>query len=268
MTKSWLKTVDAWRFERPLALLLGVAGAFMVLTIPDELLSGVPLLAGSLPVRIVAALAFGLLIGGAGYLAMRRPAPKSVATQVDDAPPAEEEEEGQLAAAEVSLRLRRSDRHPDAPARAPIFASRDLGAPFMEVGAFAPPPEQEAIPEGEYDELAPESGDRDELVQEDEAPIEAQADHETHPVEALIESAPVEAETPAPIAAFAPEEEPAPVPARAHRASLGEMMERLSAGLEQRAGARPSSFDAPPRGREPALRDALEELNRLAARRG
>ncbi len=42
------------------------------------------------------------------------------------------------------------------------------------------------------------------------------------------------------------------------------MMERLSAGMERRSD-RPV---APSRDMRPALRDALDELNRLAARRG
>ncbi len=38
------------------------------------------------------------------------------------------------AAADVPV-LRRADAHPDAPARAPLFANRDLGTPFLEVRA-------------------------------------------------------------------------------------------------------------------------------------
>jgi len=36
--------------------------------------------------------------------------------------------------------LRRADAHPDAPARRPVFAHRDLGTPFLEVTADTPPP--------------------------------------------------------------------------------------------------------------------------------
>ncbi|HEX7851922.1 MAG TPA: hypothetical protein VF485_19475, partial [Sphingomonas sp.] len=36
--------------------------------------------------------------------------------------------------------LRRADAHPDAPARRPVFANRDLGTPFLEVTADTPPP--------------------------------------------------------------------------------------------------------------------------------
>jgi hypothetical protein len=45
--------------------------------------------------------------------------------------------------------LRRADAHPDAPARAPLLATRDLGTPFLEVSAPAKPekPQPEHIPE-------------------------------------------------------------------------------------------------------------------------
>lgn len=36
--------------------------------------------------------------------------------------------------------LRRADAHPDAPARAPLVASRDLGTPFLEIHARTPEP--------------------------------------------------------------------------------------------------------------------------------
>jgi hypothetical protein len=59
---------------------------------------------------------------------------------------------------------------------------------------------------------------------------------------------------------------------RAERQSLNEMMERLSAGLDRRVreaerGAPPLPPRQPPRDMRPALRDALDELNRLATRR-
>jgi len=46
--------------------------------------------------------------------------------------------------------------------------------------------------------------------------------------------------------------------------SIAAMTERLAAGMERRAGRSLS----PARDMRPALRDALDELNRLAARRG
>lgn len=42
--------------------------------------------------------------------------------------------------------LRRADAHPDAPARAPLFAARDLGTPFLEIRADQPSDEAAAAP--------------------------------------------------------------------------------------------------------------------------
>jgi len=59
---------------------------------------------------------------------------------------------------------------------------------------------------------------------------------------------------------------------RAERQSLNQMMDRLSAGLDRRVrdaerGAPPLPPRQPPRDMRPALREALDELNRLATRR-
>lgn len=42
--------------------------------------------------------------------------------------------------------LRRADAHPDAPARAPLLATRDLGVPFLDVHAPASPPVERELP--------------------------------------------------------------------------------------------------------------------------
>jgi len=55
---------------------------------------------------------------------------------------------GDAAAAEPVPVLRRADAHPDAPARAPLIATRDLGAPFLDVRARgATPPPERALPQ-------------------------------------------------------------------------------------------------------------------------
>jgi hypothetical protein len=76
--------------------------------------------------------------------------------------------QGQEDGEEPPLVLRRADAHPDAPARRPLFANRDLGTPFLDVranrpvhvtadlpeaaeqadveSALAPPPAERAIP--------------------------------------------------------------------------------------------------------------------------
>lgn len=50
---------------------------------------------------------------------------------------------GRATQANAAPTLRRADAHPDAPARAPLLATRDLGTPFLEVTAR---PEPEAAP--------------------------------------------------------------------------------------------------------------------------
>ncbi|MES2339546.1 MAG: hypothetical protein V4537_15750 [Pseudomonadota bacterium] len=42
--------------------------------------------------------------------------------------------------------LRRADAHPDAPARAPLLATRDLGVPFLDVRAPKPAPVERDLP--------------------------------------------------------------------------------------------------------------------------
>jgi hypothetical protein len=183
-------------------------------------------------------------------------APVEVVDPVDEIP---EEERPSGMPADRFRRFRRADAHPDAPPREPIIASRDLGEPFMDVGAPAAEPAAEhedtwwpdtAIPEADFTEVA------EEHVAE---PVKAEDIPATAPIaEAAV---PVEAEAPAETAPVS--ETPSEWPLPRTGSSISAMMERLSAGLERRATA-----DAPPaRDMQPALRDALEELNRLAERR-
>ncbi len=296
MQKSFITIVDTWRFERPLAVVLAAATLFMVMAVPPEHLSAFPSLAAFPAFQPILAVLAGLACGALGYLAMAYPWPRvSVTRPAPEADLVPDDEQGQFAASEVSLRLRRADRHPDAPVRKPIFASRDLGSPFMEIGAFAPPPADEpaepAILDGDFAEIGaaavdplahdpapvaeaePEpvlDAEPEPVTDGDHAPAEpvvvAQAAEQAAEPDAAAEPAWPIPDMPAPIAAFAPEDEPAPATARAPRQSISAMMDRLSAGLERRAAH--GDTGAPPADRQPALRDALEELNRLAARRG
>jgi len=244
-----------------------------------------------MPAHIGLALLLALVCGVAGYVAMRRPA---TAVPVDeDVDPMDDIDVPSGLSEDRLLRLRRADRHPDAPPRAPIRASRDLGEPFMDVGAFAlsPPDETEAVPaeeaaadwtiiDGDYVEVddavvAPEpvaGAPGIEHVAE-AAPAKPEVGHaaEAGPAEPDDLSMPsvdqtVEDEAPVAAAPVAETPAPAPVVAPAPRqdSSIAAMMDRLSAGMERRA-ARPAM---PARDMRPALRDALDELNRLAARRG
>lgn len=264
MTTQILRKIDRWRFETPLALALGASAGFFAWTAPAALFEQLPVVgAMGTAGRAIAAALLALVAGGVGYVAMRRKgspaAPMAPATVVAEAPAAiVEEEPASGMPAERFRRFRRADRHPDAPPREPIIASRDLGEPFMAVGGFAPPvadpsPDEEpwwpddSIPDGEFVEVADEP-----------AP--------PHP--AASASAEAEAEEPPVVAAAAAAAEPVeapfhPAPARTGT-SIAAMMERLSNGLERRAAV----TDAPPaRDMRPALRDALDELNRLAERR-
>jgi hypothetical protein len=261
MTTQILRTIDRWRFETPLAVALAGSAAFFALTVPAALFEQVPVV-GSMGTagRAIVAVLLAAVSGGVGYVAMRRTvkpaAPVEVAEPIDEIP---EEERPSGMPADRFRRFRRADAHPDAPPREPIIASRDLGEPFMEVGAPAgaePAAEHEdtwwpdtSIPEADFTEVA------EEHVAE---PVKAEDIPATAPI---AEEAPVEAEAPAETAPVseAPSERPLPRTGT----SISAMMERLSAGLERRATA-----DAPPaRDMQPALRDALEELNRLAERR-
>lgn len=262
MTTQILRTIDRWRFETPLALALAGSAAFFAATVPAELFGQLPVVGpmGTAGRAIVAAL-LAAVSGGVGYMAMRRTAkpvaPVEVVDPVDEIP---EEERPSGMPAERFRRFRRADAHPDAPPREPIIASRDLGEPFMDVGAPAaaePTPEHDddwwpetSIPEADFTEVAEEH---------DAEPVKAEDIAAAAPI--ADEGAPVEAQSP--VEAAPVSEAPSEWPLPRTGTSISAMMERLSAGLERRATA-----DAPPaRDMQPALRDALEQLNRLAERR-
>jgi len=263
MTTQILRTIDRLRFELPLSLALGASAGFAALSAPARLMAQVPV-AGDMGTagRAIVAVLLAAVTGGAGYLAMRKPA-KSAPAPADPIIDIPEDERPSGMPAERFARFRRADAHPDAPPRDPIFASRDLGEPFMDVGVVPPSPSvaepdshadgewwpEATIPDADYVEL-PE----DAVVQPPE-PVAAEM-AEIPVVEPEVETAemsPVVADTP-----VVPE---APVAPHPGATSISAMMERLSAGLERRAAV-------PPRDPTPALRNALAELNRLAERRG
>lgn len=319
MLKPLIRTLNGWRFELPLALVLGAATAFAMIAMPWSLFGGLPAVVAfgmERPAQWAAAALAGLLSGAAGYRAMKHPWPRRAAAAFDGAD--EEDRQSPVAAA---LRLRRADAHPDFPPRAPIRASRDLGEPFMDIIGFADGSNASGAPVPSWVEIDDE-GEQPVYVAEPAIKSEREAPEAGVPelaafTPATIEAEPVEtrtvtewplptsassereAEAAAPVApidedavnalaeqpeafpalaAFTPESEIAPAlrPERARRESLAEMMERLSAGLERRAGkpVSPPPADrladvlARPRAATPALRDALDELNRLAGRRG
>jgi hypothetical protein len=330
MLKPLIRTLNGWRFELPLALVLGAAVAFATIAMPHHLFGRLPGVAASgheRPIQIAFAVLAALIAAFAAYRAMTH------SWQVAAPIVAEEEEDDGLPPIDVAVRLRRSDAHPDFPPREPIRASRDLGEPFMDIVGFADGPNAAgAAPKAEPVATVPIHPAEPGPVLEDMPVAEAPDPSAQEPVEtpdpvaetAKIVDAPEREEgfarvrsadedasgvpewplpaTPLvappsdavaeqpedqgqeqtgghdPITAFTPEPEiaPAPRPERAKRESLAEMMERLSAGLQRRAGkpVAPPPVDMladvlnRPRAATPELREALDELNRLAQRRG
>jgi hypothetical protein len=293
VAKQILRKIDGWRFEAPLALLLGGAAGFAAIAMPEDVLIHVPLLgAMGIAGRAVIALGLGMLCGMAGYRVMRPPQP---AIAKADPEIQEDVAEAQpevvivppVARSERLRRFRRADAHPDAPPRAPIRASRDLGEPFMEVNtsswpidegaeedeaqAVADAPEAaDAIPEADFTEVPEETPAIVAQIEPEPAPepVEVRVEVRMAETESAF-SAPM-AETEAavldrPAAPTAVRRDGAPRP---ERQSLTDMIDRLSAGLErrsQRAGRAAGAAPGQPRDMRPAMREALEELNRLAA---
>jgi len=248
MTTQILRTIDRWRFETPLSVALGASAGFIALSAPAQLFQQVPV-AGDMGSagRAVVAVLLAAVAGGGGYLAMRKPV-KHEPAPVDPLADIPEDERPSGMPAERFARFRRADAHPDAPPRAPIIASRDLGEPFMDV-------------------VAPTAGDPDTHADEQWWPENAipDAEYVEVPEEAVARTAepvaePEIAEIPAEEPKLAWPLEPAQAEQPSGKASISAMMDRLSSGLERRASV-------PPRDPTPALRDALAELNRLAERR-
>jgi hypothetical protein len=155
------------------------------------------------------------------------------------------------------IRLRRADAHPDAPARRPLVAGRDLGEPVEEElvldVAFEPEPEApvEAEPE----------------VTEPVAFVEEPS------VEVLVEEPAPEPEVFAQESAPEPEiltfDETPPAPQREEE-SISQLMQRLESGITRRERAVPAPDAAAPSPGGDAvghrLRSAISDLQKLSAR--
>ena len=271
--------------DLPLALLAGIAVGFVAFVMPADLLeravqaSGLPGLFppaqpplgtkahGAFAVAAaagVAALVYILLrmLGRTPAEAQPRRAERALEPETDpDAEPA-------------TPRLRRADFHPDAPARRPILATRDLGDPSP---AAAPAP----APSWEPGESAPEP---EEALDLDGPGIEIIEADEPEASEAAAVEPPEEAE---PAAGPAVAAHPAARAERLEDASIAELMARLENGLARRlrqravaaAQAEPIVAVAPPAppfagngndsgddSGDDRLRSAIENLQRMAAR--
>ena len=223
--------------DLPVAALAAFAAIFAAFTLPGDLLSGMVGASGLPSILPAAAPPLGLTariaIAAAGAAAtfglvifLLRLLDRSGFDIPQPARAAVGEDE--------ELKLRRRDSHPDAPARRPISATRDLGEPAPPVRPKEAGPVWMADPEAAEPVAAAEPVKRAE------------------PVEPAIAK-------------------PRPAPAAEPVTSLPELMERLERGLARRAG-RPSAAApqaAPkvfPEAGDDRLQSALDSLQRLAAR--
>ena len=225
-----MKRAGEGRLDKPVALMMGVAAGALVFMMPIYLLEQAAVASGlanllppaSPPLGFkaqIAAATLAALIGfGLAYALMRLLDRASGMFEPEQRAPVERSEE-------EAPRLRRRDRHPDAPARRPLSAARDLGEP-VELEP-APPrrrtpltlslsQDEQPMPRMPWErdraepaaEAQPQQRVRAPLLAEPEPEPEPVAPAEPEPVEAAEDSftaphVPVEE----PIE-FAPEEEP------------------------------------------------------------
>ncbi len=234
--------------------------------------------------RLVLALICGAMVGGVAWFALfvviggRTLAIGPEVSEADDAVPV----------------LRRADAHPDAPPRAPLFANRDLGMPFLDprqavgvVGQRAPiistehrtPIDDDAAPasasaDGEIDES------HTEFVAETPVTDDAPPVDEPRPLPADLDQ-PLAAYDPSSFAAAAPAARPErletfeltpvvrsipdTVPAPSRRgprdteATISALLERLERGIAKRDDGDPAEAK-----KEGGLAATLESLRKLA----
>lgn len=148
--------------------------------------------------------------------------------------------------------LRRADAHPDAPARAPLIATRELGAPFLEVRADRPPAER-ALPKNLDAPLA--AFDPDAIPDVPAAPAEPLASLQPRRiVRELDPGERIEAfELPRP----APVADAAPIATPRTDATIHALLDRLERGVAERRQ---------PAAARPGVADTLDELRRFATR--
>lgn len=258
----------------PVAALAALAVAFVAFSMPADLLSqlvgytGLPnvLSAAEPPLGMKARIGVGAagaiavfaLVFGLLRLLDRKGRDRSVeATEEEEMP-----------------RLRRRDFHPDAPARRPLSANRELGEPESAPQEMATTPlwlspaepgEAEALEE--LDELEEEEVA---VAESGSPPIEEESIDSFEPLP-LTQPQFIETE-----AEQEPESLPQPEAEAVHRsASIAELMERLEQGLARRqtpqavaASQTPSPTPSPlvPDAADDRLQSAIDSLQRLAAR--
>jgi hypothetical protein len=235
------RTLDA-----PVAALAGLSVAFLAFAIPADLLAE---LVGSIGLDNVIPAAAPPLgakarigLGGAGAIAVFAVA-FLVLRWLDrfGAKPRRAVDEA-MADLEPP-RLRRRDVHPDAPARAPLLATYDLGEP--EAAHTPPDPDPAPAPAA-----SPAPADTS-------PPVEPRPDTDVRP------------EAVAPAAMWTDEAEPTLEPFAEGR-SIADLMARLEQGLARRrthvAPSDPMVAEPSPEPSDERLQSAIENLQRLASR--
>jgi hypothetical protein len=272
--------------DMPLAAVAALAVGFAAFVMPDGILSrivegsGLPsILSAAQPplgttaragVAAAAALAtFGTvfmllrMLGGSAGKAPRRERER----EREDALPFEVHEVHDTS----TPRLRRADIHPDAPARRPILAARELGEPDLRPHAPAPVKAEEPEPEPEP-EIVEVAAVAERAEAETPAPVFDELELSGPDIQMIV-AAPEVAQTPAPV-------DPAPAPSEpAGDASIADLMARLERGLARRVHQKAVQAE-PARAPEPEprpvfqpagddrLRSAIENLQKMAARAG
>lgn len=133
--------------------------------------------------------------------------------------------------------LRRADAHPDAPARAPIFASRDFyGLDIFSKPESGQPLAKPVAPVVDAATLAPDPVEQENLLQPSfQRPAASMVEAE---IPAPFECAPDDlVETLASVIAPMPVSEPDPTPESTHGLTIAQLTERLERGLSLRARA-------------------------------
>jgi hypothetical protein len=183
-------------------------------------------------------------------------------------------------------KIRRADAHPDAPARRPIFAGLDLGAPFDAATFEQQHPVEQDLLDSEEEEFALCEDDLHyPLLEAEEEATPFPEDELNYPVAKQEEAAEAtevaeaDATEERPLPSFivpqegadngesdtsAPAAE-APAPDDAGQDSISHLMQRLELGLFRREGSG-SDAVAPPNQMDHRLRSAIDDLQKLAAR--
>jgi len=185
--------------------------------------------------------------------------------------------------------LRRADAHPDAPARAPLLATRDLGTPFLEIVAaekapaaapevtplFAPRPVEQELPADLEQPLAafdphaiPEIPMPPAVsvppLRPRPAVFDSSERFETFELTPVRRSAPPPRLRPAPRPAPVAEQESIATPKT--DATIHALLDRLEKGVTRRGIAAGPEPEVNPREHERGLEDALVTLRNLARR--